>query len=1489
MLLMLCYTLAVTSFCFMISTFTQKANVGAAVSGIVFFGIFVPHMIFRDDYNDMSHTTKMVISLDLNMAMALASDALGDYEGTGAGAKFSNMNDPPTADGTYSITDAMIMLLVDAAIYMTITWYMDNVYPGDYGVPRPLHFPFMKSYWVGHTKTSPDTSLPLPSSPRPSGKRTVHFEREPDLPAGIRTTGLKKKYGEKVVVKNTTLNMYQGQITVLLGHNGAGKTTTMSMLTGFTPPSSGTAVINGYDVRTDIEGVRGSLGLCPQHNILFDGLTVTEHLQFYAQLKGCPKDQAKVEAETMVSEVGLEGKEQTQSRHLSGGQKRKLSVGIALIFGSKVVILDEPSSGMDPASRRYIWDVLQRNKNSRTMLLTTHFMDEADVLGDRIAIMADGMVKCCGSSLFLKKLYGGGYRLIVVKNEECDVGQITSLVTSQIPGSAYLEEYGSEVVYTLPDQQSEKFADLFRDLDEQKEQLGIEGFGTTATTMEEVCIKVGSAPEYHESDKEEEEEEEEDSTPTSFLTSTRNRINALFGCNAHTNADPSVIKHDDHYHVEPDGTRLVESVALERTREKGEILEDNKAHMRTKSAPSNKSNGALVHDQNGTVTISKQPADTLRFNRGYTKLENMELKITQLKALLIKKVLIAMRHKFIFIFQLTTPIVYAVLANFFSNALPGDDDETERIFDLSHFGRTSVPYSYGVWPTQLSQTLAMTYVGLFNSTSDLPHLVDRVEWPSFSEYLLREAKDNGISTFSEEVIIGADFESDNSSSNASVVSAFFNDRPWHAEPIALVTVMQALVKYIMGSDYSIETSIFPMPMEAEDRSKQKSDSAVLSGVTISTNITFGMAFLVSSFVFPLIQERETGSKHLQNVSGVSPFMYWLPNFIGDYINYILPSVFIIFVFLAFDEKAYIGDGNVFPFFLLLVAYGMSVLPFSYVLQFLFKAPASGLVVTLMYHVFTSIFSTLLTYIVIITSRSRSGADTLRYALGILFPNFNLGMAIVDMYSNHKNKEFCYDYNYQEVCKLNITFPCCRDYGNCGDFCLDFESDTLSLSSPAIGRNILLLALQCVFYASLLFLFEYGFFHRLARAYKSRVQVNESSPLLERDNQGGSDQVEDSDQSEPKWMTTEDHDVIKEGERIQLTPLPQLLVSDSLVIADLVKQFGHFPAVDHISVGVPAQECFGLLGQNGAGKSTTFKMLTGLEEPTEGNAYVNKFDIKNNIKDVQANMGYCPQFDALLDHMTGRETLTLFCNLKGVPKEHISSVCDDLIDVLMLKPHADKLVGAYSGGNKRKLSTALSLVGDPAFILLDEPTSGMDPGARRQLWTVLSQVRASGRTLVLTSHSMEECDALCTRIAIMVNGRFMCLGSPQHLKNKFGQGYTLIAQMGHLTDGQMAPNEPVIEFIQSQISSAKVFDDHFGYIHIHIEDSNVKLANIFSLMEGAKQSLNVQDYSVHQTTLEQVFLSFVRHQKARAPDDKKRSNPLSCFAPCLPCCRCRTCC
>lgn len=202
----------------------------------------------------------------------------------------------------------------------------------------------------------------------------------------------------------------------------------------------------------------------------------------------------------------------------------------------------------------------------------------------------------------------------------------------------------------------------------------------------------------------------------------------------------------------------------------------------------------------------------------------------------------------------------------------------------------------------------------------------------------------------------------------------------------------------------------------------------------------------------------------------------------------------------------------------------------------------------------------------------------------------------------------------------------------------------------------------------------------------------------------------------------------------------------------------------------------MLGVNGAGKTSTFKMLTGDVKISNGEAYVTGINLKMRMKDVHKITGYTPQFDALIDDLTGRETLVLFALSRGIPQNKLNEVIAKLANDFNFTKHLDKQVKALSGGNKRKLSTAVALLGNPKVIYLDEMSTGMDVASKRIIWEVMCKVRKAGKTIVLTSHSMEEVEALCTKLAIMVNGKFKCLGSTQHLKSKFGKGFVLTVKL-----------------------------------------------------------------------------------------------------------------
>ena len=378
---------------------------------------------------------------------------------------------------------------------------------------------------------------------------------------------------------------------------------------------------------------------------------------------------------------------------------------------------------------------------------------------------------------------------------------------------------------------------------------------------------------------------------------------------------------------------------------------------------------------------------------------------------------------------------------------------------------------------------------------------------------------------------------------------------------------------------------------------------------------------------------------------------------------------------------------------------------------------------------------------------------------LIIPHFTLSNAMNNIYAVNIFKEVCNRSCTQiENCDPDLI---CKINENC------CQLNPFAWEAPGVLRHFVFLFAVGVFSIVFLMLKEFRKFEILY--YKLRIVYRAIGRYFKKND------IEVTDTTVENNVETEDEDVKFEKERIN-NMNPNDYKEYNLILKNMTRYYSDFKAVNQLCVGIKHSECFGLLGINGAGKTSTFKMLTGDIKISDGGAWVKDISLKTNMKQVHQQIGYCPQFDALIDDLTGRETLTLFAMCRGIPRYKLKDVIAKLSGDLNFTKHLDKKVKAYSGGNKRKLSTAVALLGNPVIVYLDEPTTGMDPGAKRNLWDVICNVRDSGKTIILTSHSMEECEALCTRLAIMVNGEFKCLGSTQHLKNKFGEGFLLTVKL-----------------------------------------------------------------------------------------------------------------
>jgi ABC-type multidrug transport system ATPase subunit/TM2 domain-containing membrane protein YozV len=266
------------------------------------------------------------------------------------------------------------------------------------------------------------------------------------------------------------------------------------------------------------------------------------------------------------------------------------------------------------------------------------------------------------------------------------------------------------------------------------------------------------------------------------------------------------------------------------------------------------------------------------------------------------------------------------------------------------------------------------------------------------------------------------------------------------------------------------------------------------------------------------------------------------------------------------------------------------------------------------------------------------------------------------------------------------------------------------------------------------------------------------------------------------------------------------------------------------------------------------MVSGQEKPTSGCALINGFDVVTDTSRAQRSMGLCPQFDTLVERLSVKENLLFFGQIKGLMGGQLVEVVEAFMVAMNIKRYERKLIMQLSGGNRRKVSLAVALLGAPPTVYLDEPSTGLDPVASRLMWRLLSKISEAKTTaIVLTTHNMLECEAVCTRICIMKLGEMVCLGDSQHLRSAHGTGFLLevTLQSAANADGAKA-------FVHMTFADAVVVDEHATMLNFEIPRRSIaRLSEAFRIMEEKKRSLGVIDYALSQSTLEQVFLKQIR--------------------------------
>ncbi|KAF2070006.1 hypothetical protein CYY_008676 [Polysphondylium violaceum] len=429
----------------------------------------------------------------------------------------------PENDSISQFSQVILSFFIQSIGFMVLGVYLGNVLPKEHGYSYPVLYPFTQLLErIKSIKMIPRQEYQILLEPINNCDLTITleepFEEDSDCKSEraaaqihtsvnqhiLRAVNLKKIYNRGGLVKEALVNFCllgrQGEILGLLGPNGAGKSTFIHLLCGMYTPTSGEAFIGGYRITDQMDKIYSIINFCSQHDILYEDLTIEEHLEFYINLKQCPP--AGISLGTIINDildeillkVNLTEHRNKKVKQLSGGQKRRVSIAISLIGNNKLLLLDEPTSGLDPETRRSIWDIIESIKHDKTILITTHNMQEAETLCSKIAIVASGKLQCVGSPIHLKTKFGSGFRIDISSSDIQNNQVIIDRVSSTVPQAVLQESInGEEIVFLVPKQADiSRLLDLF---DNEKKQIGIKDWGISQSSLEEVFMKIVEAEE----------------------------------------------------------------------------------------------------------------------------------------------------------------------------------------------------------------------------------------------------------------------------------------------------------------------------------------------------------------------------------------------------------------------------------------------------------------------------------------------------------------------------------------------------------------------------------------------------------------------------------------------------------------------------------------------------------------------------------------------------------------------------------------------------------------------------------------------------------------------------------------------------------------------------------------------------------------------------------------------------------------------------------
>ena len=1446
------FSLNIFALIFFFQSFMDKTRICIVLSVIIYFIMYCISLACMLD--QISFTVKAVLSIFPAVGLNLGLLQLSKF-----GYKFKHFynRDLFIYHTNYSIFFMYMSFIFDFFFYLFLGYYLQNVLPHDFGIRKPWYFLCTLSYWGKRKKKKYIRMEDKQAFPEFTTRNSLLLEDEKKeyiKQAKLKKTRTKavKLYGDlskfesddiyddkgydesfeirdlvkefgdgKVAVNKVSINFYKDEIFALLGHNGAGKTTFISILTGMYEATSGKALYCGDNVleSDNMDAFRRKLGICPQHDTLFEDLNIREHLEIFSIFKGVESSKVNDEINRTLRDFQIDNIQYMLARNLSAGQRRKLSIAISLIGGSEVIFLDEPSSGMDITSRRNLWEILKRQCDRKIIILTTHYMEEASVLGKRIGIINAGQMKCIGSPLFLINKYGKYMSLNVTKEEDADNNTIVNFVTSLADNIEY-EILSEEIMFRVPIK-GEKDENInidipkfFQAFDDNLNQVKIKSYSVAMPTLEDVFLNVAAEEnkKTNEQKKQENLREEEND-------------NLLFNTDLVENYTWKD-KFNNDFFICMKRRYLVTKRDI-----KGFLMEIfcpiflvlfglvlSKFQMNTKTGPS-LIDLDIMGDQKVIFSSMKgnRPEDYLE-NR--TNVEFINIDMTKYK----------------------------------NDRTAAAENFMEEVYEMSKDTESNQNHEVDME--------AEDYIGYYSS----------------------------ILMFSDE------------NSRYEFMMAL-NSRVRHSIPIYTHYVLSSIIQkecQKRHKNVSISYTHYPMPF-TEDL---KESRAMGNYLAIIFFIAIAFAIMPANFISLLVKERINNSKHLMRISGINIVSYWLVNYIFEFIKYYFTAgVCLIFLYLFNFYRPY--------FYILYLIYGPAMISSTYALSFLFQTESTAQNAIIIINFILGDLGSIIILMLRFLDSVKEIAKIIQHILSL-------------------TPTFCFDFSFNILLNRVLIFMADfkgEEWNKYGDIIMIKD---MRLMLPLI----IFCSAECVLYTIIFIIIE-----SRSYSFKKSTHLTLESDAIDFNVKKEEERVNKLENSLIPYDMKEENDQIVLIDQKPLNKYENVVVR----VKNLRKQYRSGcigrkknTAIKNLNFVLEPGECFGLLGLNGAGKTTTFKCITQEIAPDNGEIFVFGKEISGKFNELKKVFGYCPQFDAIFEYLTVYENLEFYARIKGIKRNLVHQLVTSMIEEMSLTEFTNKISGRMSGGNKRKLSVAISMIGNPPIILLDEPSTGMDPEARRFMWSVIHKMSTKGKksSVIMTTHSMDEAETLCRRMGIMVNGEFVCIGTANEIKEKYGYGYEAdirIKPMSHekqrelLDDAELdydskVTNKNINEileklgkqnyndelrpgrlgerlhktlningsinigillnwlfFVENALKFIKVGKQYFSEIILseHIENNflfRLKKGNetksigfFFGLFDGSKEECNITEYTIQQTSLEQIFNKFASNQGVLVDD------------------------